>query len=250
MKLKKKILPFIFLCLSLSIQAQVLTVPSFSYAPGYYADSIFVAISSPDVGVTLHYTLNGNEPTNTSAIYASPILVKSRVGQANPYSLIPTNPGFNYPINGYDTSRADSRGWLPPYSEVYKSTVLKVKAFKSGFISSKTAVATYFIDAMLSSRYSMPVLSISTDSANFFSDSTGIYVYGLDTLAGGNYSAVGIEKMVNLQLFGTDGSLKISQYCGVKGHGGGGRQAPQKSLIFIARPTYYKDTIVVLSEKS
>jgi len=217
-------------------------MPSLSYTAGYYSDSIFVAVSSPDVGVTLHYTLNGNEPTNSSPMYASPVLVKSRVGQTNSYSLIPTNPSFNYPTVGYDTSRADSRGWLPPYSEVYKSTVLKVKAFKSGFTPSKTAVATYFIDAMLSSRYSMPVISISTDSVNFFSDTTGIYVYGLDTAEGGNYSVEGQERMVNIQLFGTDGSLKISQYCGARNHGGGGRHAPQKSLRFVARSSYDKDS--------
>ena len=242
MLLQRKMLPFIFICFSFFCEAQQLSAPFFSIPAGYYPDSAFVSISSSDAVATIRYTLNGSEPTLSSPVYFSPLLMKSRVGQINTFSMIPTNPSFNYPINGYDTSRADSRGWLPSLNEVYKSTVLKAKAFKTGYTSSPTAVAVYFIDALLSSRYSMPVISISTDSSNFFSDTTGIYVYGLDTASGGNYSADGIERMVHIQFFETDGSLKISQYCGAKNHGGGGRHAPQKSLTLVARSAYGADS--------
>jgi hypothetical protein len=238
-------LKIIFLiCFSLflaSAEAQ-LSAPVFSSAAGYYPDSIFITISSPDPGISIHYTLNGNEPTLASPLYSAPVLVKSRAGQPNTFSMVPTNPSFGYPVNGYDTSRADSRGWLPPYGEVYKQTVLKAKAFKTGFAPGPTAVATYFIDPLLNMRYSFPVLSISTDSADFFSDSTGIYVYGLDTADEGNYSVEGTEKMVHVQFFETDGSLKVSQYCAARNHGGGGRHAPQKSLALIARSSYGCDS--------
>ncbi len=242
MFVRKKIFLIILLFLPFFNQAQTLSAPSFSHPAGYYSDSIFVTISSPDAGVTIHYTLNGNEPTISSAVYSTPILIKNRTGQANSFSMIPTNPSFTYPINGYDSARANTRGWLAPYAEVNKSTVLKAKAFKTGYLSSKTIVANYFIDALLSTKYSMPVVSISTDSANFFSDTTGIYVYGIDTVNEGNYSVDAEERIVNIQLFGTDGSLKLSQYCGVREHGGGGRHAPQKSLMFISRRSIDKDS--------
>jgi hypothetical protein len=224
------------------VYSQQLETPSLSYSPGFYSDSIFVVVSSNNTGVTFRYTLNGDEPTINSNVYSGPILIKNKQAITNSYSMIPTNPSFNYPINGYDTARADSRGWLPPLTEVNKASVLKVKAFKVGFIASETMVATYFIDPLLTTRYAFPILSISTDSVNFFSDTTGIYVYGIDTLSEGNYSKEGEERKVHLQFFETDGTLKISQYCGARNHGGGGRHAPQKALTLIARDSYGLDS--------
>ncbi len=233
---KTKLLSILFVMLFYAMKAQLLA-PVFSYTSGYYPDSIFVSISTSNAGATIRYTLNGDEPTSSSAIYSSPILMKSRIGDPNIFSMIPTNPSFSYPVNGYDATRANERGWLPPYSEVYKTNILKAKVFQSGFSPSLTSVASYFIDAALSSRFSFPVVSITTDSRNFFSDSTGIYVYGYDTIDGGNYKG-DAEPMVHFQLYETDGSLKISQYCGAKNHGGGGRHAPQKSLQLVARTIY------------
>lgn len=239
--LKKLLLLFFALCIH-TLFSQQLSVPTLSHAPGYYPDSIFVTANSVEPGVSLHYTLNGNEPDLASPLYSGALLFKNRTGASNSYSMVPTNPGFNYPLPGYDTSRADSRGWLPPYNETYKINILKIKAFKSGYTPSATVTATYIIDPLLSSKYSLPVLSITTDSNNFFSDTTGIYVYGIDTANEGNYSVEGIERTIHLQYFDTDGTLKISQYCGARNHGGGGRHAPQKSLSIIARNSYGLDS--------
>ncbi len=240
--MQKKILFILLLLCNKFIFSQQLSTPVLSYPAGYYSDSIYVAVSSPDFGVSLHFTLNGNEPTINSPLYLSPILIKNKSGTANAYSLIPTNPSFNFPVPGYDTSRANSRGWLAPIYEVNKANILKVKAFKVGYTPSQTVVATYFIDPLLYARYSLPVLSISTDSSNFFSDTTGIYVYGIDSANEGNYSVEGVERKVHIQLFESNGALKISQYCGARNHGGGGRHAPQKSLTLIARNSYGLDS--------
>ena len=234
----RRIIFVFFYCLCCSVYGQNLTTPVFSSSSGYYSDSIFVSISTPDIGVAIHYTTNGNEPTLNSPLYVSPVLIKSRVGELNTFSTIPTNPSFNFPLPGYDSERANSRGWLPPIGKVYKINVLKAKAFKAVNQTSKTAVASYIIDPLLSSRYSLPVLSISTNSQNFFSDTTGIYVYGIDTLSLGNYSVSGVERMVNIELFNTNGENIMSQYCAARTHGGGGRHASQKSLMMIARNQY------------
>ncbi|HEX8515845.1 MAG TPA: CotH kinase family protein, partial [Bacteroidia bacterium] len=242
MKFSKKILYFLFMFAFGQLPAQTLSEPILSMPGGYYTDSVFVAISSPDAGVVLRYTLNGDEPGANSPVYSAPLLIKSRVSQPNTFSAIPTNPGFNYPLPGYDSSRADSRGWLPPLSEIYKITILKVKAFKVGFLPGKTVVASYIVDPITYNRFSLPVLSLSTDSANLFSDSTGIYVYGINSVSQGNYSVDGTEHNVHVQLYDENGNLKISQYCGMRNHGGGGRHAPQKSLRLVARSSYGLDS--------
>ncbi|MCG3167440.1 MAG: hypothetical protein POELPBGB_03232 [Bacteroidia bacterium] len=152
--------------------------------------------------------------------------------------MIPTNPGFNYPINEYDSVRANTRGWLPTLSEVNKATVLKARAFKNGNIPSYATTATYFIDMAGSNRYSLPVISVSMDSVSLFSNETGMYVYGYDTVLGGNYNREDVEKLAHIEWFDEDGNLFFSQYCGAKNHGGGGRSAPQKTLRFVARDEY------------
>lgn len=252
MLLPRKIISFLLFCFCCPIYGQQLTLPVFSSPSGYYSDSIFVSITTPDIGVTIHYTLNGNEPTINSPVYSSPILMKSRSEQPNTFSMVPTNPSLNYPLPGYDTSRANSRGWLPPIGNVYKINVIKAKVFKVGKKTSKTAVATYIIDPLLYNKYSLPVLSVTTDSNNFFSDTTGIYVYGIDTASEGNYSVSGTERMVNLQLFSNDGNLLLSQYCGARNHGGGGRHAAQKALLLIARNQYDSNSfdLQLFSDKS
>jgi hypothetical protein len=234
---KKKIAFLIGLLACCYSFAQNLATPTFSYAPGFYPDSIFLTITS-DPNSIIHYTLNGDEPTLSSPIYTSALLIKSKAGRPNTFSLIPTNPSFNYPLPGYDTSRANSRGWLPPLGEVYKIWVVKAKSFRSGSAPSETAVATYIIDPLLNNRYSLPVLSISADSNSFFSDSTGIYVYGINSTAEGNYSIDGVKRKVHVQFFEKSGELVLSQYCNVKNHGGGGRHAPQKSLQLEAEKDY------------
>jgi len=234
----KRIPLLLFLFVSSFANAQQLNAPVFSIPAGFYPDSIYVSISLTGNNIDIHYTLNGDEPTQSSPLYVDSILITGKTGLPNGISMIPTNPGFNYPINGYDSIRARTRGWLPPYNEVYKSTVLKAKGFVTGSAASETATATYFIDSLLSSRYSLPVLSISTDSVNFFSNETGIYVYGFDTLSEGNYNIEDEERRVHIEFFNTEGNLELEQDCGVYNHGGGGKIAPQKSFKVIARDIY------------
>jgi hypothetical protein len=234
----RSVFTLLFLLVLVFARAQQLDVLQFSSPAGFYPDSIYVSIISQDDNVEIHYTLNGNEPTELSPLYSDSILIKSRIGELDSYSAIPTNPGFNYPINGYDSIKANTRGWLPPFTESYKSTVLKAKAFGNGNLSSPTAIATYFIDPLLSNRFSMSVLSLTTDSVNLFSNETGIYVYGNDTIDGGNYNMDNAEREVHFELFEPDGTLGLSQDCGILNHGGGGKLAPQKSFKMVARTSY------------
>jgi hypothetical protein len=219
------------------LHSQLLPQPLLSHPAGYYPDSILVTISSPVTGAQIYYTLDGTTPTQSSTLYVSPIKIKNNSSAPDNFSLIPTNPGFNYPQPGFDANRANSRGWLPPYSISEKVTVLKAILFKSGFVSDSAATATYILRQNLNLAYTLPVISLSVDSLNFFSEQTGIYVYGLDTVNEGNYGR-NDSKKIFLEFFETGGSLKLSQYCDARIHGHGGRHAPQKSLQLIAQKEY------------
>jgi hypothetical protein len=231
-------LSFVLLwCISAGYGQQV-AAPVLGAAAGYYPDSIFLSVSCSTTGASIYYTMDGSEPGPTAALYTSPLLIRDRSAAPNGISVIPTNPGFSFPVPGYDSARANSRGWLPPYDTVNKCTILKVKAFKNGFIPSVTVSATYFIGPLLSARYPFPVFSIQADSADLFSDSSGIFVYGYDTTDEGNYSKPGWEKKVEVELFDPNGNQVLAQYCGLKIHGNGGRHAPQKSLWLQAGSQY------------
>lgn len=215
-----------------------LETPDFSASAGFYPDTVELVISHPLSGVSIHYTLDGSEPTLASPVYTSSLKLSTRANDPNGISLIPTNPGLNFPYYTFDTSKADSRGWLPPYGNVQKVNVVRAKAFAGNAIPSETKTRTYIIDSLLNERYKFPVLSISTDKENLFSEDSGIYVYGKprpnDPLFDGDYSYSGPEWTIPLYLefFNEDGSLGFSRYSNGELNGNGGRHAPQKSFRF------------------
>lgn len=209
---------------------QVLDKPTANYAPGTYLSNINVALNHTEPGVTIFYTLNGNEPTPSDYVYSGPINLGSRVGEPNNYSMIPTNPSLTYPYGTYTTSRANNRGWLPPYSEVFKINILRFKAFKPGFAPSETVTHTYIIDTEGTGLYSFPILSFVIDSLDMFSDETGIYVYG--DHPDGNYSNKGAlwERIAHFEYFKMDGTLGYAQTTRTRMHGGGSRHSAKKNL--------------------
>ncbi|MEI6313161.1 MAG: CotH kinase family protein [Bacteroidota bacterium] len=232
------LLAFICLMSYTSIRSQTLVNPTFSVPVGFYTDSVAVAISSTDVGVQIRYTLNGDDPTITSPLYTGLLILRNRVGTANVYANIPTNPSFDFPKPGYTATRADDRGWLPPASEVAKCWVLKARAFDVLGNVSPISFATYFIFPEGTNRYSLPCLSIAMNVKDLFSDTTGMYVYGIDTADEGNYNFPYFEKGATIQLFDALGNLQLTQNCAATMHGNGGRHAPQKSIQFTAQSVY------------
>lgn len=96
----RSVFTLLFVLVSVLARAQQLNALQLSSPAGFYSDSIYVSILSQDDNVEIHYTLNGNEPTELSPLYSDSVLIKSRVGELDSYSTIPTNPSFNYPIIG------------------------------------------------------------------------------------------------------------------------------------------------------
>lgn len=67
------------------------TTPSLSLAAGFYSGTQSVTISTPDPNVTIHYTLDGTEPTVASPVYSSPLsIANTTVVRARAFSSDPT----------------------------------------------------------------------------------------------------------------------------------------------------------------
>ncbi len=218
-----------------------LTAPEFSLPAGFYPDTVTLIIDHPDPNAVIRYTLDGSEPTANSPIYTTALKLTNRANDANNISMIPTNPALDLTKPNFDLAKSDTRGWLPPYGNVFKVNVVKAKAFKSNAIASRTKTSTFIIDSLAQLKYAFPVLSISTDGANLFDPDTGIYVYGNvrtdDPAFEGNYSYNSEEwaRPVYLEYFKTDGELGFERYATAEMNGNGGRHAPQKSFRLSSR---------------
>ena len=79
------------------------TKPTFNLGPGFYASTQTVSLSSPDAGITIRYTTDGQAVTSASTIYTSPIninstsIVRARCFSSDPLifaSLTETNTYF------------------------------------------------------------------------------------------------------------------------------------------------------------
>lgn len=226
----KKIAGLLGLFFFAHVFAQQLPVPSSDQTSGIYTSDITLSIAHSIPGAVIFYTLNGNEPTPSDYMYTGPITLSDRSGDPNSYSLIPTNPSFNYPMGAYDLDRANNRGWLPPFGEVYKINVIRYRAYMPGYAPSETVTQTFMIDPMGADRYAFPVLSLVVDSVDLFSDESGIYVYG--DHPDGNYAQKGVawERILNIELFDEGGNLVLDRSVRGRMHGGGSRSSCQKNI--------------------
>ncbi|MEO9534078.1 MAG: CotH kinase family protein [Crocinitomicaceae bacterium] len=224
----KQLYTLIFALILSNSFAQQLAEPTVSVNSGFYLSDVNVTISHPEPGVTLFYTINGSEPLPTSQQYSAPFDLTTRIGDENNFSMIPTNPSFSYPIGDYTESRANNRGWLEPEGEVFKINILKVKAYKAGFVPSETVTKTVIVDSQGPAIYSMPILSFVVDSLDLFSAATGIYHYGNSA----NYTQKGAawERIANLEYFDENGNLVVQQKVRTRIHGGGSRHSAKKSF--------------------
>ncbi|MBL7899975.1 MAG: CotH kinase family protein [Crocinitomicaceae bacterium] len=213
---------------------QQLALPYSNGVSGIYTTDVTLSLFHDTPGVTIFYTLNGNEPTPQDFIYTGPITLSNRNGDPNIYSEIPTNPSFDYPTGAYDLDRANDRGWLPPYSEVYKINVIRYRAYKPGFAPSETVTQTFMIDPLGADRYDFPILSLVVDSTDLFSAESGIYVYG--NHPDGNYTQKGVawERIMNLELFDETGTLVLDHQVRGRMHGGGSRSSCKKNFRIYA----------------
>ncbi|MCB8925915.1 MAG: CotH kinase family protein [Ardenticatenaceae bacterium] len=207
--------------------SDILEPPVLSQAGGFYTDGIQLEITTDQPDTTIYYTLDGSEPTTSSAVYTGPLTVDSRAGDPNVLSLIRTTEDDVY--------------WAPPAGEIFKGTVVRALVDKPGALASPVATQTYFVDPAMNGRYTFPVISIATDAANFFDPEIGIYVPGNYL----NFAQSGIEweRPIHIEFYEPDGTLGFAQDAGVRIHGSKSTTYHVKSLRIYARSEYGADRI-------
>lgn len=190
-------------------------------------------INFANIDQSTRFTSDGYEVTQTSPILVGGITLPDPYSFDNRFSAVPANPGLQFPLFDYSESRANNRGYAPPFGLVHKINVVRVKPFTSNNLPTEERVYTYFPETPV---YNLPIISIVTDNEGFFEDEEGIYVWG-DTTDIGNYNQTGadFERICTLQFFDVNGSFIKEKKMGGRIHGNGSRHSPQKSLRFYNR---------------
>lgn len=201
---------------------ELLNAPTFSHPAGHYNSPFFLTLSTPDAGVTIRYTTDGSEPTESSPAYSGAMSVVDRTSQQEIFARIDTGEGF-----------------VHPNRRIQKATVIRARAFKDGAEASAAATATYFVGPQFEVRWKHPVISISVNRDDFFGRSRGIYVRGSNYFnPNWNQRGEEWERRVHLEFFEPGFVPVLSQEAGARIHGGASRDRAKKSLRLYARGEY------------
>jgi hypothetical protein len=128
---------------------------------------------------------------------------------------------------------------------VTKTSTIKAKAFRSGFLPGKTEVATYFISEH---AFSLPVVSITTKPDYLWDNRIGIYADGTNGIPGNcqsdpfNWNQEWHRHAV-VEFFDSNGERQFDQDVDIRIGGACSRGFPQKSIVVKARDKYGKNTI-------
>ncbi|MEO0725076.1 MAG: CotH kinase family protein [Bacteroidota bacterium] len=216
----------------------------FSQEAGFYEQELTLSLSfdEPALGhLEIRYTLSGDEPSSTDALFTNGITVKNRSQEENRLANIPSTPDFSdWNGEGYYPA------WVPMAEKLAKGSVVKAAVFLAGQRISPITTQTYFVFPEGEERYSFPVVSLSCPTDSLFSFDRGIYVPGSalqeDNLVwSGNYFNRGSdwERSASLEYF-VEGESVVNQTIGIRIHGGKTRGAAQKTLRLYARSSYGK----------
>jgi len=192
--------------------------PFFSHESGFFSEKFHLKITHSNPEVTIHYTLDGSEPTKQSPIFPDSMLIFNNFNNKNIFSAISTTPGIT-----------DWYGWHQPVGLVEKCTNIRAKAFKNNS-SSATITKTYFVDKNINTKYTIPVISLSIKTEDLIGNN-GIFI---------NYDSTGKDWEIpaHIDFFESDGTLGFSANIGIRTHGANSRKYSQKSLRIFFRKQY------------
>ena len=226
--------------------------PTFSKAPGVYASSQSVALSTATAGYKILYSIDGSDPRDSSVyLYSGSAVTVSNMPPATAgLAWRRTNPVEI--SNGVPTAV-----WLPPSGSVSKAFVLRAVAVSAdGKYCSPETRGTYFVGSAYTNRV-LPIIALNGSTNDLFGFTSGIYVpgklyadsdegYGLNKWGKphANYhqdsDTQAWERPLYLELFETSQTTaSVSQVLGATMYGGGTRAIPQKTLYMQARLAEY-----------
>ena len=208
--------------------------PEFSIEGGWYDEPVMVEIEAKK-GV-VYYTTNGVDPTPDSEIYDGPILISDRTDEPNLYSA----------INGISLDYE----YLPT-DIVDKCTVLKAIVIDGDRVS-PIKTETFFVGLKGEEYNKLPTISLSMSPMDLFGLDDGIYALGkVNSIHqdktghrhGYGYAnyfkrGIGWEREAKLEFYSEEHKKLFEQNIGVRIHGGGSREANQKSFSLYARNIY------------
>jgi hypothetical protein len=157
-----------------------------------------------------------------------------------PVSVVIT-PASVYDNVYYTLDGSEPKETSAPYInpiQISSTQVLRTKAFRTGFLPSKTITNSYFVNFSTA----LTVVSLSTDPDNLFDEEFGIYAMGDSAETSFPYFGANFwrdwEKPVHVELFETNGSKGFGIDMGAKIFGGWSRGNAQKSFALFARGQY------------
>ena len=222
--------------LSLLLAVPVLRSQSvvFSHDGGFYADTFSLAmrVEYAPAGCgpfAIHYTLNGNEPTECDTLYRGPLPITSDC-----YSR----------ANLYRVQTVPDDRWYEPRG-VERVVVVRAAAFDTaGNRRSAVNTVSFLIDSLLGRRIQLPVVSLCAESLSLFDHDTGIFMRGFFfnpamPYSTGNYFQKGRlwERRASFAYYDSAGTALV-QDCGLRVHGNSQRVLAQKGLSLYARRDY------------
>jgi hypothetical protein len=128
--------------------------------------------------------------------------------------------------------------------EVSITTVIRARAYASGYLPGWTETGSYIINF----TSSLPVISLSTTPANLWDDQIGIYVTGTNGITGycsdipRNYNQ-DWERPASIEYFDPSGKREFAVDAGIKIYGACSRGFDMKSLAIYCRNEYGYDEI-------
>ncbi|WP_028508833.1 CotH kinase family protein [Ruminococcus sp. NK3A76] len=217
--------------------------PEFSKASGMYADSFELTLST-DEGNKIYYTLDGTDPTtsDTRIEYTGALTIKNRSSEKAVLSTF---------LKPSQVSPWASDWQVPDNSAIDKGTVIRAVTLSKADEYSEVLTNTYFVGVSNKDHNGLPILSVTTDPDSLYDYETGIYRLGkvYDDIGkqsrdqnnpDANYNRRGKEweRTCHIDFFESDGTLALSQDCGMRTQGAYSRGDYQKSLRFYAREEY------------
>ena len=196
---------------------------AFSREAGLYASEFSLTLTTGYTNGTIRYTTDGSDPAPSSQAYTAPLTIAERTGDPNDLSAI--------------TNIYHDGNYTAPRSNVFKGNVIKAQVFSAG---GAPLTGIYTKSYIINSQYGdLPIMSVTLNKDALFDTGTGLF---MNTVQNGtrNYDQRGAkwERPCHVEFFEPDGTLGVSQYMGVRIHGGWSRRFPQKSMRFYARADY------------
>ena len=255
MKIQQSLFGLLLLHILLPLQASAQQL-AFSKPHGFYDQTFSLEISCSQPGLpehtTIRYTLDGSDPTLSSAAYTQPITVS---GNTILRAAVVADTGRVTPVTTATYLFLDDVLNQSNTPEGYPDTWGEYTQM------SGTAIADYEMDPEMTTNPTLrakikeglkelPVLSIVSDKDNFFShenDSVrgGIYIFTGPPV--GDATGHGWTRPASIELFGPKGGVdsqevyNLTANCGIRLHGGHGRLAeknPKHSFRLVFKKEY------------